>query len=112
ASRQIQRDPTMPQSNVVEFSAFAAAAAKLSKNPSPLADYRAARIAKQKAKLEEAETAPETLTATCRNGRLRLSRRDAWWAARRLTEYWRARLDWQSALSLAQEYGIADSNTY
>jgi hypothetical protein len=31
---------------------------------------------------------PEPLTDTCRNQRLRLKRREAWWAAGRLTSYW------------------------
>jgi hypothetical protein len=52
------------------------------------------------------------LTDTCRNQRLRLSRRDAWWVARRSTDYWRARLDWHTALGLAQEYNVADANSY
>jgi hypothetical protein len=77
-----------------------------------LEDYRTARIAKRDARLLELKTAPETLTATCRNQRLRLSRRDAWWAARYLTAHWRARLDWHSALSHAQRHGIADANSY
>jgi hypothetical protein len=55
---------------------------------------------------------PEPLTDTCRNHRLRLGRRDAWWAASHLTAYWRARLDWESALSTAQTHGVAAANSY
>jgi hypothetical protein len=29
-----------------------------------------------------------------------------------LTDYWRARLDWHSALSWAQTHGVADANSY
>jgi hypothetical protein len=29
-----------------------------------------------------------------------------------LTDYWRARLDWQSALSVAQSNNVADANSY
>ena len=54
----------------------------------------------------------QPLMDTCRNQRLRLSRRDAWWAARRLTDYWRARMDWHFALSIAQQYDVADANSY
>jgi hypothetical protein len=43
---------------------------------------------------------------------LRLSRRDAWSAARHLTNYWHARMDWHSALSTAQQYDVADANLY
>jgi hypothetical protein len=55
---------------------------------------------------------PEPLTESCKNQRLRLSRRDAWWAAGRLTGYWRARLDWQGALSTAQSHNVADANSF
>lgn len=52
------------------------------------------------------------LTETAKNHRMRLSRRDAWWAAGRLTEYRRARLKWSQALSLAQQYDVADSKSF
>jgi hypothetical protein len=55
---------------------------------------------------------PEPLTDTCRNQRLRLKRREAWWAAGRLTSYWRARLDWQTALSSAQDHEVADAKSF
>lgn len=51
-------------------------------------------------------------TETAKNSRLRTVRRDAWWHAGRMTEYWRARLDWEHALGIAQQYGIADSTTF
>ena len=47
---------------------------------------------------------PEPRTESCRNQRLRLKRCTAWWASARLTSYWRARLDWQTALSNAQDH--------
>jgi hypothetical protein len=99
--------PPVEQSNVVQFSAFAAVAAAQKPGAGVLAQYRAER----KARREARELIPPA-TETCRNHRLRLSRRDAWGAARRLTDYWRARLDWESALSLAQEHNIADANSY
>jgi hypothetical protein len=55
---------------------------------------------------------PEPLTDTCRNQRLRLSRRKAWRAANRLTAYGRARLDWQAALSTAQDHDVADAKSF
>jgi hypothetical protein len=55
---------------------------------------------------------PEPATETARNQRLRLSRRKVWWRANRVRDYWRARMDWHSALSLAQRNGIADSDTF
>jgi hypothetical protein len=107
--------PRAGECRVIQFSQFAAAA-KLSKEDSPqdnaLTRFREERVARREAKLLELTTAPETLTTTCKNQRMRLSRRDAWWAAERLTRYWRARLDWWSALSLAQTYNVADANSY
>jgi hypothetical protein len=29
-----------------------------------------------------------------------------------MMDYWRARLDWQCALEIAQQYGIADSDSF
>jgi hypothetical protein len=55
---------------------------------------------------------PEPLTETCRNQRLRLKRRMAWRAAERLTAYRRSRLDWQSALSIAQDHDVADAKSF
>ena len=52
------------------------------------------------------------ISTSCRNHRLRLSRRDAWWAARHETDYWRARLDWNSALGCAQSWGVADADSF
>jgi hypothetical protein len=40
------------------------------------------------------------------------SRADAWRRAGRVVDYWRARMDWHSALEIAQRYGIADSDTF
>jgi hypothetical protein len=55
---------------------------------------------------------PEPATETCKNQRLRLDRRDVCWNASRLMEYWRARLDWHTALSCGQSYGVADANSF
>jgi hypothetical protein len=86
------------------------AAAKAEEGADEMTNYRSERAAKRAAKLLEVTTAPENFSETCRNQRFRLSRRDAWWAADRLTDYWRARLDWQSALSVAQSNNVADAN--
>jgi hypothetical protein len=48
-------------------------------------------------------------SATAINSDLRKERREDWRHADRVTGYWRARLDWNSALSSAQSWGIADS---
>jgi hypothetical protein len=48
----------------------------------------------------------------CKNQRLRDARRDVWRHASALTSYWRARLDWHSALGFAQDRGIADADRF
>jgi hypothetical protein len=55
---------------------------------------------------------PPPATETAKNARIRIERRDAWWLAERVSEYWRTRLDWHSALGTAQQYGIADSTSF
>jgi len=52
------------------------------------------------------------LIETGKNHRIRLKRRDVWWHAGRVADYWRARLDWQGALECAQSHGIADSASF
>jgi hypothetical protein len=75
-------------------------------------DYSAARTAKRKARLLEATTAPETLTETCRNSRLREARREAWRTAEHLTRFARARMDWHAALSCAQSWRVPGADHY
>jgi hypothetical protein len=55
---------------------------------------------------------PPPATETAKNSRIRIARRDAWWHADRVADYWRARFDWRSALEIAQQYGIADSASF
>jgi hypothetical protein len=95
---------------IIEFSSFAAArTAEKATKAGRARSHRQARADKRAAKLLEVTTAPENFSETCRNHRMRQSRRDAWWAADRLTDYWRARFKWQYALEVAQQYGVADS---
>ena len=54
---------------------------------------------------------PSPATETAKNFRIRIARRDTWWHTDRVLNYWRARLDWCSALGVAQQYGIADSGS-
>jgi hypothetical protein len=55
---------------------------------------------------------PPPATETAKNSRIRITRRDAWWHALHVADYWRARLDWHSELGIAQRYGIADSVSF
>jgi hypothetical protein len=104
--------PRAEQSNLIQFSDLAAARRAKKATPDALTSYRDEQIAEREAKLLEITTSPEKFTETCKNQRLRLSRRDVWWAAGSLTAYWRARLDWHTALSSAQTHGVADANKH
>lgn len=55
---------------------------------------------------------PPPATETAKNSRLRISRRDAWWRASRVVDYRLARMEWLSALRLAQEWAIDDSASF
>jgi hypothetical protein len=55
---------------------------------------------------------PPPATETAKNSSIRTARRDAWWRGCRVSEYWRARLEWHSALEIAQQYGIADRASF
>jgi hypothetical protein len=99
--------PPVADCQIIQFSAFAAVAAAQKPGTGAMVRYWADR----KARREARELIPPA-TETCRNQRLRLSRRDVWRTASRLTAYWRARLDWESALSTAQTHGVADANSY
>jgi hypothetical protein len=99
---------------IIQFSAARPARPVSDKQaqPNALTSHRAERIAKREAKLLEITVSPEKFTETCKNSRLRLSRRDAWWLAGWVTEYWRARMDWNGALDTVQKYRIADSASF
>jgi hypothetical protein len=51
-------------------------------------------------------------TPTARNLQLRLARRTEWWKAWRVTNYWRARLDWHSELQTAQRWNVGDAKAF
>jgi hypothetical protein len=82
--------------------------------PAPAGDWRSrrdARFASIQDRAREAEHNPD-LTDTCRNQRLRLGRREAWWQADRLTDFQRARMDWHSALACAQSWNVPGAKLY
>jgi hypothetical protein len=98
---------------IIQISSFAAAkTAKKATKAGRARSHRQARADKRAAALAEVIAAPENFTETCKNSRLRLSRRDVWWAADHVTDYWKARMSWHSALSIAQDRNIADANSY
>jgi hypothetical protein len=70
------------------------------------------RRVERMARVREAETAAVPLTETCKNARSREGRKGPWDVADVTRHYWRGRLDWESALSLAQSRGIAEGNLH
>jgi hypothetical protein len=55
---------------------------------------------------------PPPATETAKNARIRTERRDAWWLAERVADYWHARWKWHHELETAQRYGIGDSGSF
>ena len=55
---------------------------------------------------------PPPATETAKNARIRTERRDAWWLAERVADYWHARWKWRNGLETAQRYGIGDSGSF
>jgi hypothetical protein len=101
-------------SNVIQFSTLARPARPVSDQQTPAgltAFSDCALTPRQMRRLGKPELPPPA-TETAKNSRIRIARRDAWWRADRLADYWRARLDWHSALGTAQQYGIADSASF
>jgi hypothetical protein len=99
---------------IIQFSAAARLSRSVSEKPSP-AEVTAfsdrALTPRQMRRLGKPDLPPPA-TETAKNSRIRIVRRDAWWRAGRVADYWRARLDWQSALGIAQKYGIGDSASF
>lgn len=100
---------------IIQFSQFAAVAKEAKEavadhySQDTLAQYRAERRAKVAKRMAVLETAPETLTVTCRNKRLREQRKIHWRKAEVTTRYWRVRMDWCDALTSAQTAGIKEA---
>jgi hypothetical protein len=52
------------------------------------------------------------LTVTCQNRRLRDARKDAWREAGAIREYWKARLEMESAIEVAQRHDLPEGNNH
>jgi len=98
---------------IIQFAERAAAAKEAkeatAESPAALAQYRSERLARRAKRIAELDTAPETLTVTCRNKRLREQRKIPWRKAEVTTRYWRARMDWCDALTDAQTARIKEA---
>jgi hypothetical protein len=99
---------------IIQFAAAARPARPVSETPNPAevtAFVDRGLTPRQMRRMGKPELPPPA-TETAKNSRIRIARRDVWWHAERVVEYWRARMDWFSALGTAQKYGIADSASF
>jgi hypothetical protein len=96
---------------IIQFLPFAeaAAVAKVANGQTgagAVARFQGLRRAKREIQAAVLATAPETLSATCRNKYLRDALKEPWRKADATREYWRRRLDMESAISSAQLLGL------
>ena len=73
-------------------------------------DFRSPEWKARKAERAAERAANRPVTAI--NSDLRKERRGNWRQAGHVTDYWHARLEWNSALSCAQSWGVADSANF
>ena len=103
--------PADERCQIIQFSAATRVSPKRGK-----AIVRAAGSRMSRVNLEQEPERPARddveLSTTCKNSRLRQMRDEAWNRARQTTSYWRARLDWHTALKFAQTCGLADSGSF
>ena len=102
---------------IIQFSTASRPARTVSEKPSPaevtaISERINRTLTPRELRRAGKPPVPPPATETAKNSRIRIARRDAWWHAGRVAEYWRARLDWQSALELAQQYKIGDSASF
>jgi hypothetical protein len=94
---------------IIQFSTAARPARPVKQTPAVVTAIGNRVLTPRQRRREGKPELPPPATETAKNSRIRIARRDVWWHADRVSDYWRARLDWSSALGLAQQYGIADS---
>jgi hypothetical protein len=88
---------------IIQFSAAARPARPVSDKPA-LTPWQRRREGKPEL--------PPPATETAKNARIRTERREAWWLAERVADYWHARWRWHHELEAAQRYGIGDSASF
>ncbi len=103
--------PRAEQCNIINFAhAFAAKVDRKLEAPQGRADQKLLEAYDRAATSLRCKT--RKLSPTGANLRLRLARREAWWKAGRLVDYWQARLNWQTALQTAQRWGVGDAKEF
>jgi hypothetical protein len=100
-------------SNVIDLSSVVRPARTVGDQQAPasITDFVPRPLTRRQERQRRAALKPPA-TETAKNSRLRDARRDGWWRAERLVQYWRARMEWESALEGAQRNGIADSSSF
>jgi hypothetical protein len=98
---------------VIQFLPFAEAAAEAKvangqTGGGALARLRGSQRAKREKQAAVLATAPETLSTTCRNKYLRDALKEPWRKAEAVREYWRAKIDMESAVSSVQSFGLPE----
>src|SRR5450759_838817 len=80
----------------------------------PVSDKRAAPgvLTPMQRRREGKPELPPPATETAKNARIRTGRRDAWWLAERVADYWHARWKWHYELETDQRHGIGDSGSF
>jgi hypothetical protein len=97
---------------IIQFSTAARPARPVKQTPAVVTAIGNRVLTPRQRRREGKPELPPPATETAKNSRIRSARRDAWWHADRVSDYWRARLDWSGALGIAQQYGIADSASF
>jgi hypothetical protein len=96
--------------NVIAFPEPAALSPKRRKPTVRASNSRMSRV-----ELEQEPERPACdegeLTVTCQNKRLRDARREVWREAESIREYWKARLEMESAISCAQRHELPEAIT-
>lgn len=101
-------------SNVVQLPTSGRPARPVSdqKTPASVTAFVAPALTPRQERRQGKPEFPPPATESAKNSRIRNARRDAWWRAERLVDYWRARFDWYSALGTAQKWEIAGSASF
>jgi hypothetical protein len=99
---------------IIQISAFTRPARPVSDKqlPAEVTTIGKGHLTPRQRRSEGKPQLPPPATETAKNFRIRIARRDVWWRAERVSEYWRARMDWHHALSVSQQYGIGDGASF
>jgi hypothetical protein len=99
---------------IIQISAFTRPARPVSDNhpPAEATTIGSRLLTPRQRRREGKPELPPPATETAKNARIRTERRDAWWLAERVADYWHARFKWRHELETAQRYGIGDSGSF